>query len=101
MCNRWRVMPALPIRNAISTRTPRRNGASSRCRPTGPDSNERHQERQPIGRARINPQKEAAIRAALASGKGVLKVAREQLRTGGSTVQRIRAAMNLPAEQRP
>ncbi len=54
----------------------------------------------PIGRARISPRKEAAIRAALASGKGVLKVARE-LRTGSSTVQRVKAAMRLPAEQHP
>src|SRR3954451_13929917 len=46
----------------------------------------------PIGRARISPQKEAAIRAALASGKGVLKVARE-LGTGSSTVQRIAREM--------
>jgi DNA invertase Pin-like site-specific DNA recombinase len=30
----------------------------------------------PIGRARIAPAKEASIRAALASGKGILKVAR-------------------------
>ena len=51
----------------------------------------------PIGRARISPQKEAAIRAALASGKGVLKVARE-LGTGSSTVQRVKAAMSPPAE---
>jgi len=52
----------------------------------------------PIGRARISPQKEAAIRAALASGKGVLKVARA-LGTGSSTVQRVKAAMSLPARQ--
>jgi DNA invertase Pin-like site-specific DNA recombinase len=44
----------------------------------------------PIGRARIAPAREAAIRAALASGKGILKVARE-LGTGSSVVQRIKA----------
>ncbi len=44
----------------------------------------------PIGRARISADKEAAIRALLASGKGVLKVARE-VGTGSSTVQRIKA----------
>jgi len=44
--------------------------------------------------------KEAAIRAALASGKGVLKVARE-LGTGSSTVQRVKAAMRQPVERRP
>jgi DNA invertase Pin-like site-specific DNA recombinase len=44
----------------------------------------------PIGRARIAPAKEAAIRAALASGKGILKVARE-FGTGSSVVQRIKA----------
>src|SRR3954454_25360661 len=44
----------------------------------------------PIGRARISAEKEAAIRASLASGKGVLKVARE-VGTGSSTVQRIKA----------
>jgi DNA invertase Pin-like site-specific DNA recombinase len=44
----------------------------------------------PIGRARIAPTKEAAIRAALASGKGILKVARE-FGTGSSVVQRIKA----------
>jgi hypothetical protein len=43
-----------------------------------------------IGRARIDPATEAAIRAALASGKGILKVARE-LGTGSSVVQRIKA----------
>jgi len=53
-----------------------------------------------IGRARISSQKEAAIRAALASGKGVLKVARE-LGTGSSTVQRVKAAMRPAAEGRP
>jgi DNA invertase Pin-like site-specific DNA recombinase len=44
----------------------------------------------PIGRARIAPAKEAAIRAALASGRGILKVARE-FGTGSSVVQRIKA----------
>ena len=46
----------------------------------------------PIGRAKISEEKEAAIRAALAAGKGVLKVARE-VGTGSSVVQRIKAAM--------
>jgi DNA invertase Pin-like site-specific DNA recombinase len=46
-----------------------------------------------IGRPRVSAQKEGAIRAALASGKGVLKVARE-LGTGSSTVQRVKAAMS-------
>jgi len=64
----------------------------ARARATGTKSGK------PIGRARISPQKEAAIRAALASGKGVLKVARE-LRTGSSTVQRVKAAMGVPAER--
>jgi DNA invertase Pin-like site-specific DNA recombinase len=31
----------------------------------------------PIGRAKVDPTKETAIRAALASGKGILKTARE------------------------
>jgi len=53
-----------------------------------------------MGRARVSPQKEAAIRAALASGKGVLKVARE-LGTGSSTVQRVKGAMRLPGERHP
>ena len=44
----------------------------------------------PIGRARIDPAREAAIRAALASGKGILKVARE-FGTESSVVQRIKA----------
>jgi DNA invertase Pin-like site-specific DNA recombinase len=39
----------------------------------------------PIGRARIDATREAAIRAALASGKGILKTAR-QCGTGGSVV---------------
>jgi DNA invertase Pin-like site-specific DNA recombinase len=59
----------------------------ARARATGTKSGK------PIGRARISPQKEVAIRAALASGKGVLKVARE-LGTGSSTVQRVKAAMS-------
>ena len=46
----------------------------------------------PIGRARIDPRREAAIRSALASGKGILKTARE-CGTGSSGVQRIRAEM--------
>jgi DNA invertase Pin-like site-specific DNA recombinase len=45
----------------------------------------------PIGRARIDETKEAAIRTALASGKGILKTAREC--GTGSTVQRIKADM--------
>jgi DNA invertase Pin-like site-specific DNA recombinase len=66
----------------------------ARARATGTKSG------RPIGRARISPQKEAAIRTALASGKGVLKVARE-LGTGSSTVQRVKAAMRLPGEPHP
>ena len=46
----------------------------------------------PIGRARINTAKEAAIRAALAGGKGILKTARE-CRVGSNTVQWVMAAM--------
>jgi DNA invertase Pin-like site-specific DNA recombinase len=46
----------------------------------------------PIGRARIDATKEAAIRAALASGKGILKTARG-CGTGSSVVQRIKAEM--------
>ena len=46
----------------------------------------------PIGRARIDATKEAAIRAALASGKGILRAARE-FKTGTSVVQRIKAEM--------
>jgi DNA invertase Pin-like site-specific DNA recombinase len=46
----------------------------------------------PIGRAKIDAKKEAAIRAALAAGKGVLKTARE-CGTGSSVVQRIKAEM--------
>jgi hypothetical protein len=38
----------------------------------------------------VDPGREAAIRAALASGKGILKVARD-LGTGSSVVQRIKA----------
>ena len=44
----------------------------------------------PIGRAKIEPTKEAAIRKALASGKGIFKTARE-CSTGTSVVQRIKA----------
>jgi DNA invertase Pin-like site-specific DNA recombinase len=50
----------------------------------------------PIGRPGISADKEQAIRAALASGKGVLKVARE-VGTGSSTVQRIKAEMTAEA----
>jgi DNA invertase Pin-like site-specific DNA recombinase len=46
----------------------------------------------PIGRAKIDATRESAIRAALASGKGVLKTARE-CGTGVSVVQRIKADM--------
>ena len=46
----------------------------------------------PIGRAKIDATREAAIRAALASGKGILKTARE-CGTGVSVVQRIKAEM--------
>jgi DNA invertase Pin-like site-specific DNA recombinase len=45
-----------------------------------------------IGRARIGATKETAIRTALASGKGILKTARE-CSTGTSVVQRIKAEM--------
>jgi DNA invertase Pin-like site-specific DNA recombinase len=46
----------------------------------------------PIGRARIDPNVENAIRASLASGNGILKTARE-LKVGSGTVQRVKAAM--------
>ena len=46
----------------------------------------------PIGRSRIDTTREAAIRAALARGKGILKTARE-CHTGTSVVQRIKAEM--------
>jgi DNA invertase Pin-like site-specific DNA recombinase len=46
----------------------------------------------PIGRTKIPLAKEAAIRAALQSGSGILKTARE-CQTGTSVVQRIKAAM--------
>jgi hypothetical protein len=48
----------------------------------------------PIGRARIDATKEAAIRTALASGKGIVKTARE-CATGTSVVQRIKVEMAL------
>jgi DNA invertase Pin-like site-specific DNA recombinase len=48
----------------------------------------------PIGRAKIDPTKEAAIRAMLAIGKGILKTARE-CGTGSSVVQRIKAEMPI------
>jgi DNA invertase Pin-like site-specific DNA recombinase len=46
----------------------------------------------PIGRARVDPKIEDAIRASLAGGKGILKTARE-CRVGSSTVQRVKAAL--------
>jgi DNA invertase Pin-like site-specific DNA recombinase len=46
----------------------------------------------PIGRARIEATKEAAIRAALLSGKGIIKTARE-CGAGTSVVQRVKAEM--------
>jgi len=48
--------------------------------------------RKPIGRGKINPLKEAAIRKALANGKGILKTARE-CQAGTSVVQRIKGEM--------
>ena len=47
----------------------------------------------PFGRPRIDGAKEVAIRAALASGKGILKTARE-CGVGCSTVQRIKANLS-------
>jgi hypothetical protein len=49
----------------------------------------------PIGRAKIAPTREAAIRAALERGNGILKTARE-CQTGTSVVQRIKATMAVP-----
>jgi len=46
----------------------------------------------PIDRAKIDATKEAAIRAALASGMGILSTARE-CGTGTSVVQRTKAEM--------
>jgi DNA invertase Pin-like site-specific DNA recombinase len=46
----------------------------------------------PIGRARVDQKIENAIRASLASGKGILKTARE-LKVGSGTVQRVKATM--------
>lgn len=45
-----------------------------------------------IGRPRISPETETAIREGLAAGKGILKVARE-VGAGVGTVQRVRAEM--------
>ena len=53
---------------------------------------ERLQERETDWSTRIDATTEAAIRAALASGKGVLKTARE-FKTGTSVVQRIKSEM--------
>src|SRR5215831_9722937 len=50
----------------------------------------------PIGRARIDATKEAAIRAALLSGKGILRTARE-FKTGTSVVQRIKRELSSSA----
>jgi DNA invertase Pin-like site-specific DNA recombinase len=55
-------------------------------------ASEGHQERQTNRPAKIDATREAAIRAALASGKGILKTARE-CGTGVSVVQRIKADM--------
>jgi DNA invertase Pin-like site-specific DNA recombinase len=46
----------------------------------------------PIGRARVDPKIEDAIRASLAGGKGILKTALE-CGVESSTVQRVKAAM--------
>ena len=46
-----------------------------------------------FGRPPIAPSKEAAIRAALATGKGILKVAKE-IGVGSGTVQRVRRSMD-------
>ena len=43
-----------------------------------------------LGRPKVSSSKEAAVRARLAAGTGILKIARE-LKIGFSTVQRIRA----------
>jgi DNA invertase Pin-like site-specific DNA recombinase len=58
----------------------------ARARETGTKSG------RPIGRARIDATKEAAIRRALVSGMGVLKTAR-QCGTGARVVQRIKSEM--------
>jgi DNA invertase Pin-like site-specific DNA recombinase len=52
----------------------------------------------PFGRPRVGRQKEAAIRAALASGKGIHTTARE-CGVGRSVVQRVKAAMARTAER--
>ena len=50
----------------------------------------------PIGRPRLDPKTENAIRAALAGGKGILKTAHE-LQLGTGTVQRIKREMQSEA----
>ena len=52
----------------------------------------------PIGRARVDPRVEEAIRASLSSGKGIPKTARE-LKVGSSTVQRVKTTMQPEAEK--
>lgn len=47
-----------------------------------------------LGRPTVRPSTERAIRERLASGAGILKVARE-LRVGSSVVQRVRAQMDV------
>jgi DNA invertase Pin-like site-specific DNA recombinase len=51
-----------------------------------------HSEREGDRRPKIDPKIEKAIRASLASGKGILKTARE-LKVGSGTVQRVKQAM--------
>jgi DNA invertase Pin-like site-specific DNA recombinase len=46
----------------------------------------------PIGRARVDPKIEEAIRASLSRGVGVLKTAK-LLKLGSGTVQRVKRAM--------
>jgi DNA invertase Pin-like site-specific DNA recombinase len=53
-----------------------------------------------LGRPKIRPAKERAIRTALAQGdKGILKIAKEQ-KVGSGTVQRVRAEMWAAADVR-
>jgi DNA invertase Pin-like site-specific DNA recombinase len=62
------------------------HGGLARAREKGTKSGK------PIGRAKIDAKREAAIRKALTSGNGVLKTARE-CGTGVSVVQRIKTEM--------
>jgi hypothetical protein len=88
----WFAAVAAPLHKFLTSSASSPVDSALRCRTLLCLSAQGTKRGKPIGRAWVDPKIEDAIRASLASGKGILKTARE-CGVGSSTVQRVKAGM--------